>query len=95
MFTLTHLDGNHKVESCEFLIHGTIDEYSRVLVFLKCQTETLLENFMEACEHFHVPTRIRTELDTENIVAARVTLEIKRLGSQSNFDRKIGTQPVD
>ena len=72
---------NHKFVRWRLVIHEGIDGYSRVVVFLKCasnnQSETILENFMETCERFHVPTRIRTDHGTENIAVARAMLEIK------------------
>ena len=53
-------------------------------MFLKCasnnQSETVKENFMEACEGFRVPTRIRIDHGTENAaVVARAMLELKEL----------------
>ena len=50
-------------------------------MFLKCasnnQSETVLENFMEACKRFRVPTRPHTDHGTENVAVARAMLEIK------------------
>ena len=37
---------------------------------------------MEACKHFCVPTRIRTDHETENLAVARAMLEIK--GAETN-----------
>ena len=63
LLAFRHLDSNHKLVRWQLVIHGGIDGYSRVVVFLKCasnnQSETVLENFMEACQRFRVPTRIR------------------------------------
>ena len=76
----------HKLVRWRLVIHGGIDGYSRLVVFLKCpsnnQSETVLENFMEACERFRVPTRIRTDHGTENVAVARAMLEIK--GAETN-----------
>ena len=51
-------------------------------MFLKCasnnQGETVLETFMQACESFCAPIRIRTDHGTENVVVARAMPEIKR-----------------
>ena len=86
MLAFRHLDSNHKLVRWQLVIHGGIDRYSRVAVFLKCasnnQSETVLENFMEACKRFRVPTRIRTDHGTENVAVARVMLEIK--GAETN-----------
>ena len=55
-------------------------------MFLKCasnnQSETVLENFMEACKRFRVPTRLLTDHGTENVAVARAMLEIK--GAETN-----------
>ena len=34
-----HIDGNHKLFRWRFVIHGAIDGYSRLIVFLKCNTD--------------------------------------------------------
>ena len=72
---------NHKFVRWRLVIHEGIDGYSSVVVFLKCasnnQSETILENILETCERFRVPTRIRTDHGTENIAVARAMLEIK------------------
>ena len=86
LLAFRHLDSNHKLVRWRLVIHGGIDGYSRVVVFLKCasnnQSETVLENFMEACERFHVPTHVRTDHGTENVAVARAMLEIK--GAETN-----------
>ena len=33
-----HMDGHHKLIRWKFVIHGAIDGYSRLIVFLKCST---------------------------------------------------------
>ena len=80
------MDSNHKLVRWQLVIHGGIEGYSRVVVFLKCasnnQGETVLETFMEACESFRVPIRIRTDHGTENGVVERAMPEIK--GAETN-----------
>ena len=46
------------------------------------QSETVLENAMEVCERFRVPTRISTDHGTENATVARAMLEIT--GAETN-----------
>lgn len=43
-FCLRHLDGHHKLIRWRFVIHGAIDGYSRVVVFLRCNTNNRGEN---------------------------------------------------
>ena len=54
------MDGHHKLIRWRFVIHGAIDGYSRVVVFLRCNTnnrgETVLGLFREAVNTFGLPT---------------------------------------
>lgn len=69
------MDGNHKLINWHFVIHGCIDGFSRVIVFLKCSTNnrgsTVLDNFLGCIDQFRCPLRIRTDHGTENIETAR------------------------
>ncbi len=61
------------------VIHGGVDGYSRLIVFLKCSTnnraDTVLQQFLLGAERFRVPLRIRTDHGTENIEVARWMLD--------------------
>ncbi|KAK2548345.1 hypothetical protein P5673_031504 [Acropora cervicornis] len=80
MCSLSHpiLDGNHKLIRWRFVIHGAIDGFSRVIVFLCCSTnnkaETVLQWFRGAVRTFGLPTRMRCDHGTENIEVARFML---------------------
>ena len=73
-----HQDGNHKLIRWRFVIHGAIDGFSRVIVFLCCSTnnkaETVLQLFRGAVRTFGLPTRMRCDHSTENIEVARFML---------------------
>lgn len=83
---LRHLDGHHKLIRWRIVVHGAIDGYSRVVVFLKASTNnkasTVLELFLAATQAFHYPRRIRTDFGTENVDVAREMLN--RYGPASN-----------
>lgn len=68
-----HMDGNHKLIRWKFIIHGAIDGYSRLVVFLKCSTNntaaTVLSSFIIATQSYGVPKRLRTDLGGENVDA--------------------------
>ena len=68
-----HMDGNHKLIRWKFIIHGAIDGYSRLVVFLKCSTNntaaTVFDSFIAATQSYGVPKRLRTDLGGENVDA--------------------------
>ena len=45
-----HLDGNHELIRWHFVIHGGIDGYSQMIVYLKCSTNNTAPT---ACSLFH------------------------------------------
>ena len=62
-----HLDGNHKlIQPYRVVIHGGIDGYSRLVVFLKASADnrasTVFRSFQEAVEQYNLPSRVRTDL---------------------------------
>ena len=76
--SLWHIDGNHKLIRCGFVIHGGIDGFSRRIMFLHCSTnnksETVLELFENAVTKYGFSSRVRADQGTENVLAARFIL---------------------
>ena len=70
--SLWHIDGHHSLINWKFVIHGGIDGFSRLIVFLKCglnnRKETVLELFDEAIDKYGVPSRVRTDKGGENVL---------------------------
>lgn len=60
---LFHIDGNHKLIRWRFVIHGMIDGYSRMIIFLRCSSNnkasTVFSYFLEGVERFGLPSRVR------------------------------------
>ncbi|XP_022294438.2 uncharacterized protein LOC111104661 isoform X2 [Crassostrea virginica] len=71
---LWHIDGNHKLIRWRFIIHGGIDGYSRVPVFLAVNTnnkaDTVLQNFVEAVQRWGLPEKVRSDKGGENVKVA-------------------------
>jgi hypothetical protein len=67
------------------VVHGGIDGYSRMIVYLGCnnknKAETVLSLFSEACTKYFVPSRVRCDKGRENIEVARYML------TNRGFDR--------
>ena len=82
------LDGHHKLIRWQFVTHGGIDGYSRVVVFLKkCsnnnRASTLYSHFMRAVQQFGLPSCVRTDCGTENLRIARHMLRHRGIDQNS------------
>ena len=87
-FPNRHLDGNHKlIQPYRIVIHGGIDGFSRLIVFLKASTNnrasTVMECFRGAVDKYSLPSHVRTDLGLENIDVARFMLERRGLNRGS------------
>ena len=60
-------------------MHGAIDGYSHLIVFLSASSnnraDSVLQLFLMAVQQYNLPSRVRTDLGMENIEVARVMLE--------------------
>uniref|UniRef100_A0A1X7UUV1 Integrase catalytic domain-containing protein n=1 Tax=Amphimedon queenslandica TaxID=400682 RepID=A0A1X7UUV1_AMPQE len=75
-----HIDGNHKLIRWQIVIHGGIDDCSRVVVVLKLSTDncthTMLSCFENGVFEYGLPTCIRSDLGGENVEVWRHLEEI-------------------
>lgn len=72
-------DSHHKLIRWRIVTHGAIDGYSRLIVYLRSSTNnqarTVYELFISAVEKHQLPSRVRSDQGTENIMVAQHMLE--------------------
>ena len=63
--SLWHIDGLHCLIRWRFVIHGGIDGFSRLIVYLSCATKnsaaTVLALFLDAVQSYAWPSRVRSD----------------------------------
>ena len=88
--SLWHIDGNHKlIIRWRFVIHGGVDGFSRVIVFLHCSTnnrsETVFGLFHGATKVFGVPSRVRSDKGGENVRVCQFMISHRGLNRGSHI----------
>ncbi len=91
--SLWHIDGHHSLIRWRMVLHGGIDGFSRMIVFLHCSTnnrsETVFNLFNEAIKRFNVPSRVRSDKGGENIRVCEFMISYRGVAEVTPIDRKL------
>ncbi|XP_078029680.1 uncharacterized protein LOC144466496 [Epinephelus lanceolatus] len=83
---MCHIDGNHKLIRWPFVVHGGIDGFSHLIVYLSAATNnrasTVLESFIDDINKFGLSSCVRSDKDGENIEVAQFM--VKHRGENRN-----------
>ena len=97
---LWHFDGNHKLIRWRFVIHGCVDGFSRIPVYLVCNTNnnasTVLSCFIDAVNHWGLPSRVRSDRGGENIDVIQYMIDRRGTGRGSALvGRSVHNQRIE
>ena len=63
--SLWHIDGHHSLVRWQFVVHGSIDGFSRMVTYLSCNTNnratTVFQLFRKATMEMGIPSRVRSD----------------------------------
>ena len=95
-----HIDSNLRLVRWGFVVHGAIDGFSRLIVYLHCslnnQAQTVAHHFLTAGATYGFPSRVRSDLGGENIDVAHFMLLLRGLNRGSHITgRSINNQRVE
>ena len=79
--SLWHIDGHHSLIRWHMVIHGGIDGYSRMVVYLACSTNnrasTVYTLFKEAIKEYGIPSHVCSDKGGENILVCHFMVAVR------------------
>ncbi|KAK4688041.1 hypothetical protein P7C73_g2070, partial [Tremellales sp. Uapishka_1] len=85
--SLWHIDGHHKLIRWKIVIHGGIDGFSRLVVFLGASSNNLAETvtklFWDGVQTHGCPSRVRADYGGENLGVKQLMEEHRGIGRGS------------
>ena len=83
--SLWHIDGHHKLIKWQIVVHGGIDGYSRIPVYLHAsdnnKADTVLQNVIGAVMVYGLPSRVRADYGGENTLVSQYMLRHPHRGT--------------
>ena len=87
--SLWHIDGHHSLIRWRMVVHGGVDGYSRMIVYLACSTNnrslTVRKLFVEAVEQYGVPSRVRSDKGGESVLVCQFMVAVRGTGRSSHI----------
>ena len=86
---LWHIGGHHSLIRWRMVIHGAIDGFSRLIIYMRCSTNnrasTVYALFLSSTARYGVPSRVRSDRGGENVDVARFMMETRGLNRGSHI----------
>lgn len=87
--SLWHIDGHHSLVRWRLVIHGCIDGYSRLIMYLKCsdnnRSDTVLALFVTACHDYGTPSCVRSDKGGKYYGVCELMLRNRGTGRHSHI----------